>query len=152
MSVVALFFSIVAAIQDYRTAKIKNGLIMIGMLLAVVLFCVSLQDKTAVLEIVFAILEQMGNIFFLFMILFALYKVRALGAGDCKLLLMIGMYLPIEKSLIILVGSLILAAFYGSIRNVVRILFLKKPRLTGIRFALPVAMVHTVVVIFEKVI
>ena len=145
-------FSIVAAIQDYQTAKIKNYLVGIGMLVAVILFCMLLRDKATVLEITFTILEQLGNIFFLFMILFALYKVRALGAGDCKLLLMIGMYLPIEKSLIILVGSLVLAAFYGSIRNVVRILFLKKPRLTGIRFALPVAMVHTVVVIFEKVI
>lgn len=116
------------------------------------MFCVSLRDKATVLEIIFTILEQLGNIFFLFMILFALYKIKALGAGDCKLLLMIGLYLPIKKSLIILFVSLILAAFYGSIRNIVRMLFLNKERLAGIRFALPVALVHTAVVIFEKVI
>ena len=142
-------FSIVAAIQDYQTAKIKNYLVGIGMLVAVILFCVSLRDKATVLEIIFTILEQLGNLFFLFMILFVFYKIKALGAGDCKLLLMIGLYLPIKKSLIILVSSLVLAAIYGSIRNAVRIFFLNKERLAGIRFAIPVTLSHAGVVIFE---
>jgi len=62
---------------------------------------------------------------------------------------MIGLYLPIKKSLIILVGSLVLAALYGSLRNVIRVLILKKDWLTGIHFAIPVACTHAIVVIFE---
>jgi len=139
----------VAALQDYRTAKIRNALIGAGMLIAVILFGMSLREKTTVSEIIFLILEQLGTFIILFIILFALYKIRALGAGDCKLFLMIGLYLPIKKSLIILVGSLVLAALYGSLRNVIRVLILKKDWLTGIHFAIPVACTHAIVVIFE---
>jgi len=58
----------VAALQDYRTAKIRNALIGAGMLIAVILFGMSLREKTTVSEIIFLILEQLGTFIILFII------------------------------------------------------------------------------------
>lgn len=141
-----------AAVQDFRTAKIRNLLILTGMLTAILVNSIYfIREESSVHVKCFQLAEQIGNILILFIILYALYKAGALGAGDCKLLLMIGMYLPIKKSIEILIGSLVLAAVYGTVRNMVRIIWLKKERIAGIHYAIPVAIVHVLVVLQEKI-
>ncbi len=75
---------IVAVVQDYRSMKISNRLILLGLVLSLV-FGIILGRTSGFLYI-------LGNIFFPVIVLYLLYLLGVLGAGDIKLFSVIGAF------------------------------------------------------------
>jgi prepilin peptidase CpaA len=75
-----------AAIADYRSHRIPNQLVLLGMAFALIDQCV----RWPVLE---GPLFVIGGILVGFSLFFPMYLLRAMGAGDVKLLAMVGAFL-----------------------------------------------------------
>lgn len=132
------FFVLFACVFDGKTKKIPNVLILCGIVVRCFLWGTEyfLGKRT-----VFADFTEKSNLFSIvvFLIFLALsYKVNALGAGDIKLFLLIGLYLPIKQSLQILFLSFFVAAAEGLLWNGSRIFVGKKKWNGKIRFSIPI--------------
>ena len=93
---------LVASIEDMRKCRIPNLCIAVGMIAGLIMTFVSygaLETGKA--------LVQMVIIFFAF---YPFYLLRGLGAGDCKLFMMLGCYFSDTKLLYCLLISLLIAA------------------------------------------
>ena len=121
----------IACYFDKRENRIPNCLLMIGGFVEILLsvFLVIYRQDWWYLP------EMVVKVVLFFFLVWPVYQIGGLGAGDCKLLLLIGMFLPIKKSIYIYISSMVLAAVIGVIRNTVRILFLKKDPVSGIHFS-----------------
>lgn len=93
---------------DYRKRKIPNALIMIIAFLGVVLGFLS-HGATGIATFVSRTILVMGLLYFLF-------KIGTLGAGDVKLFGVTAGYLPFEKILYFLFVSLLIAAIISLIK------------------------------------
>ena len=121
----------IACYFDKRESRIPNRLLLLGGFVEI-LFSMFLvvyrQDWWYIPEII------VRSVLFFFL-LWPVYQIGGLGAGDCKLLLFIGMFLPIKISIFIYISSMVLAAGIGVARNAIRIVFLKISPVSGIHFS-----------------
>ncbi|MCM1105409.1 MAG: A24 family peptidase [Blautia sp.] len=101
---------IVAVVQDYRSMKISNRLILTGLVLSLV-FGIILGRTSELIYI-------LGNIFFPVILLYLLYLIGVLGAGDIKLFSVIGGFTDVRT-----LTRCIFAAFIaGAVIAVVKML------------------------------
>ena len=69
--------------------------------------------------------------------LWPVFAIGGLGAGDCKLLLMTGVYLPVKQSLFVVVSTFFIAAVESLLLILVFRMKKEKRRINAIHFALP---------------
>lgn len=102
-----------AAWFDLRTDKIPNRLILWGMIsggLIRILYDVFVKKTPQ--DIMILIFE----VTFLFFCLWPIYQMGGLGAGDSKLLLMTGVFLPVKQALFMIATAFFLAAAAGILK------------------------------------
>lgn len=98
----------IAVYHDIKYRKIPNLLVIIGLLIAflkLILFTISLNE----------ILSFVLGLCIPIVILFLLFKIRTLGAGDIKLLAVIGFMVGSQRIVHIIIYSMFIAAIYGII-------------------------------------
>ena len=94
---VLLLLLLLSAFADLKTDRIPNGFILLGIFIGV---CGSLCTGRTFLEII-------GSVSLAFLLLYPLYKIGVLGAGDVKLIMMIGSFCTAGELLVILAGGLL---------------------------------------------
>ena len=129
--VILFLFTGLATGYDLRTGKIPNRLLLLAGVSGIV-FCIFLMFYR---QDYWYLLPCLIKFFFVFVLIWPIYQIGALGAGDCKLLLFIGMFLPIKTSIFVFISSMTLAAGFGLARNIIRLFFLKKQPVSGIHFS-----------------
>ncbi len=122
-----------AAWHDLHRDKIPNHLILCGMVLGIILRIakdILLKDLWDIPTLVLEFLS-------LFFCLWPVYQTGGLGAGDCKLLLVAGIFLPVKQALFVIIVSFIIAAAGGILQLAIK-KALKKKVVTGkIHFSVP---------------
>lgn len=106
---VLLLLLLLSAFADLKTDRIPNGFILIGILIG---FCGSLCAGRNILEI-------SGSVSLAFLLLYPLYKIGALGAGDVKLFIMIGSFCQALELLFILAGAFVIGAVFSLVKLLV---------------------------------
>ena len=93
-----LLLLLLAALADLKTDRIPNGLIVLGMILG-------LSNSLRMDRI----LWNVGSMLLAFLLLYPLFKIGALGAGDVKLFIMIGSFYETGEVLMILTAAFVIA-------------------------------------------
>ena len=114
--IIALVLVIVAAVHDLREFRIPNRLIVAGIVVGVSVIVIRAFTGEYIGNYILGTLAGLAGMTFL-------YIIRAVGAGDVKLLAVIGMLTGLEFVLQLMVVSLITGFFTGIVE-----LFLKKTR------------------------
>lgn len=114
--IIALVLVIVAAVHDLREFRIPNRLIVAGIVVGVSVIVIRAFTGEYIGNYILGTLAGLAGMTFLYMI-------RAVGAGDVKLLAVIGMLTGLEFVLQLMVVSLITGLFTGIVE-----LFLKRTR------------------------
>ena len=114
--IIALVLVIVAAVHDLREFRIPNRLIVAGIVVGVSVIVIRAFTGEYIGNYILGTLAGLAGMTFL-------YIIRAVGAGDVKLLAVIGMLTGLEFVLQLMVVSLITGIFTGIVE-----LFLKKTR------------------------
>lgn len=113
--IIALVLVIVAAVHDLREFRIPNRLIVAGIVVGVSVIVIRAFTGEYIGNYILGTLAGLAGMTFL-------YIIRAVGAGDVKLLAVIGMLTGLEFVLQLMVVSLITGLFTGIVE-----LFLKRP-------------------------
>lgn len=103
---VLLLLLLLSAFADLRTDRIPNGFIAFGMMIG---FIGSFYSGRGPLEI-------LGSASLAFLLLYPLYKIGALGAGDVKLFIMIGSFCAAGELLVILAGAFVIGAAFSLVK------------------------------------
>lgn len=98
----------IAVYHDIKYRKIPNILVIIGLFLAFLKLVLSTLSVYERLDFMFGLLIPISTLFLLF-------RIRALGAGDVKLLAMIGFMVGSQRILPIIIYSMFMAGIYGII-------------------------------------
>lgn len=114
--IIALVLVIVAAVHDLREFRIPNRLIVAGIVVGVSVIVIRAFTGEYIGNYILGTLAGLAGMTFL-------YIIRAVGAGDVKLLAVIGMLTGLEFVLQLMAVSLITGLFTGIVE-----LFLKKTR------------------------
>ena len=104
---------IFAAFFDVKYRRIPNWLIILGFIGAVILFPVSFTTTDICSKIIAVILP--------FLFSYPIYKIGAVGAGDIKLICLLGFFLSLRKVFSVILLSLIIAAVF----SLIKMLYLK---------------------------
>ena len=112
--IIALVLVIVAAVHDLREFRIPNRLIVAGIVVGVSVIVIRAFTGEYIGNYILGTLAGLAGM---------TYIIRAVGAGDVKLLAVIGMLTGLEFVLQLMVVSLITGIFTGIVE-----LFLKKTR------------------------
>ncbi len=143
---VFILLVLIAVLFDFRTDKIPNRLILAGILTALPLRL----TLAAITENRYDIGQLFIGTFLLFLCLWTVYQMGGLGAGDCKLLLMTGIFLPVKSTIFITIGAFFIAAAAGVIKLLAGWLAHKEKLPRKIHFSWPVfcmALLHEAAVI-----
>lgn len=100
---VLLFLLFLSAIADLKTNRIPNGFIVLG--IAVGIFCSILSGR--------GVTAVPASVFLVFLLLYPLYMIGVLGAGDVKLFIMIGCFCAADELIRILVGAFVIGAVFS---------------------------------------
>lgn len=114
--IIALVLVIVAAVHDLREFRIPNRLIVAGIVVGMSVIVIRAFTGEYIGNYILGTLAGLAGMTFL-------YIIRAVGAGDVKLLAVIGMLTGLEFVLQLMAVSLITGLFTGIVE-----LFLKKTR------------------------
>ena len=123
---VLLVFCLIAAVMDLYTCKVKNPLIVAGIVTGY-LFCAHTLGMRGLLVSTAGLLIPLLS-------LMAFYRHGFFGAGDLKLFAMIGSFIGPEDIVFVMTASLFAGAVIGSVKL---LLSEKEDSLHRIRFALP---------------
>ena len=112
LSILCIFtIALSAAFYDVSTGKIPNVICVYGVISGV---------AYALLDTVYTVADCLTGIAIPVLILFLVYRLRIIGAGDVKLYSAIGAYMG--KNIIIIIGlSFLMAAMVGMFRIIARI-------------------------------
>lgn len=97
-------------IQDIRSFKIKNITILVGIVIGV-LFLLTQKDFSS-------LLNYFGGMIVPILILFPLFMLRMFGAGDVKLLSVVGLFLGTQAAIYIIVSSIVVGGILSIIKLV----------------------------------
>lgn len=114
--IIALVLVIVAAVHDLREFRIPNRLIVAGIVAGLSVIVIRAFTGEYIGNYILGTLAGLAGMIFL-------YIIRAVGAGDVKLLAVIGMLTGLDFVLQLMAVSLITGLFTGIVE-----LFLKKTR------------------------
>ena len=132
MAVILTILAIMAAWFDLRKNIIPNRLLFsgigIGILLRVTadIFSSNYSD----------ILIMAAAVIILFICLWPFYVTGGLGAGDCKLFLMTGVFLPVKQTIFIVAGTFSIAAAWIVLLTVFYRMKKEKKKIKVVRLAL----------------
>lgn len=98
-----------SAFADLKTDRIPNGFLILGFLIGL---SGSLCTGRHILEII-------GSVSLAFLLLYPLYMIGAMGAGDVKLFLMIGGFSTVKELLLILAGAFVIGAGFSLVKLLV---------------------------------
>jgi len=131
MATMLILLAVAALLFDMRKDIIPNRLVFFGMGIGAVFRTVSDIMAERPLDILAMVLEA----FLLFFCLWPVFATGGLGAGDCKLLLMAGVFLPVKQAVFVIVSTFFIAAA----ESILLILFFgirkEKRKVTAIHFA-----------------
>lgn len=97
---------LLAALADLKTDRIPNGFMILGMLLGLSGWLWTDTDfRSSIVSILLA-----------FLLLYPIYKIGALGAGDVKLFVMIGCFCTAKDTLFILAGAFVIGAGFSLLK------------------------------------
>lgn len=88
---------------DLKTDCIPNGVILLGLLIGVAGGLLSDRELSGIL----------ASVFIAFLLLYPLFRIGVLGAGDVKLFMMTGSFLAVKEWLYILAGSFVIGAVFS---------------------------------------
>ena len=92
-----------AALTDLKTDRIPNGLIITGIIIGV---SGSLWYRLDLLQLAV-------SMFLAFALMYPLFKIGALGAGDVKIFIMIGSFVDAKEFIMILVSAFVIGAVFS---------------------------------------
>ena len=92
-----------AALTDLKTDRIPNGLIITGIIIGVF---GSLWYRLDLLQLAV-------SMFLAFALMYPLFKIGALGAGDVKIFIMIGSFVDAKEFIMILVSAFVIGAVFS---------------------------------------
>ena len=95
-----LFLLLLAAFADLKTDRIPNGFVALGIVIGVL---GSLWHDADIRQTVVSMLLA-------FLLLYPLFKIGAMGAGDVKVFMMIGSFVKVKELLVILMLSFVIGA------------------------------------------
>lgn len=95
-----------AALADLKTDRIPNGFILLGIILG--LSGSLWADKD--------IWKSIGSMFLAFLLLYPIYKIGALGAGDVKLFILIGSFYTVKEFMVVLTGAFVIGGGFSLIK------------------------------------
>lgn len=139
MNLTLLTFLSIAVVTDVMSARISNRLILSGLFFGFVLRFLG-QDSTGIL--IFLI-----NISIPVILLYLLFQLHALGAGDIKLFSVIGAYVSTKELLEIMVVSFFAGAVIGAGKIIYERFILGKAsgKLTKIHFSIPILIAYLLI-------
>ncbi len=107
--IILLAFLVIAVIQDFRSLKVSNRLILTGMIVAIFyrLFSNGLES----------VLLMIPNIIFPIAVLYLLYLAGALGAGDIKLFSLVGCFTDFKE----LAACMVIAFVWGALASLLKL-------------------------------
>lgn len=106
---ILLLLLLLSAYADLKTERIPNGFVAFGIVIG---FLGSLYTGQDVLGI-------FVSVSLAFLLLYPLYKIGALGAGDVKLFIMIGSFCAVKELLVILAGAFVIGAGFSLVKLLV---------------------------------
>ncbi len=124
--IVLLIFSLIAAIMDIYLYKVRNYLIVAGILTGY-LFCTHTQGMRG-------FMASSAGLLIPLLIMIPFYRHKYFGAGDIKLFAMIGTFTGPKDVVFVIAASLFAGAVLGGIEL---LLSDREDRLHHIRFAIP---------------
>lgn len=92
-----------SALSDLRTDRIPNGFILLGIASGIVCGILSGRDLSAI----------PASVFLAFLLLYPLFQLGVLGAGDVKLFVMIGCFYEAKDLAYILAGAFVIGAVFS---------------------------------------
>ena len=98
-----LLLLLLAALADFKTDRIPNGFIMLGIIIGM---SGSLWHNSA-------LWQQAVSMLIAFLILYPLFKIGALGAGDVKVFMMIGSFLEVRELIMVLILAFVIGAVFS---------------------------------------
>lgn len=140
MYLVLLGFLFCAVYTDMTQTRISNRLIVLGLFIGF-LFRIYMEGSVGVLS-------YTTNIFIPVILLYLLFQVRALGAGDIKLFSMLGAFISTEQLLKLIVLAFGVGALLGIFKIIYQFIFLKFElgKLTQIHFSPAILIAYILVV------
>lgn len=130
-SIVLLWVGILASWSDMRKNIIPNRLVFCGMGIGMMFrIAVDIFYKTSS-DILVMVLE----VILLFFCVWPVYRTGGLGAGDCKLLLLTGVCLPVKHAISVIIGTFFIAAAEIMLLWIIRKIRKEKKKMTAIHFA-----------------
>lgn len=131
MAILLILLSAGASWFDMRRDIIPNRLVFFGMGLgAVFRITMDILAKTPLDILIMALF-----VIVLFFCLWPVFVMGGLGAGDCKLLLMAGVFLPVKQAVFVIVSTFFIAAAEGMLLILAYSIREKKRKITAIHFA-----------------
>lgn len=99
-----MFLLFLSALSDLKTNRIPNGFILIGIGAGLICSILSGQGLSAI----------PASVILAFLLLYPLYKIGALGAGDVKLFVMIGCFYTVRDLAYVLAGAFVIGAVFSA--------------------------------------
>lgn len=101
-----LFLLLLSAMADLKTDRIPNGFILSGVMCG-------MTGAVLCSRGLWSILASMG---LAFLLMYPLYMIGALGAGDVKLFIMIGSFQRAEELIAVLAGAFVIGAGFSLVK------------------------------------
>jgi|UPI0003B697F5 prepilin peptidase CpaA len=130
MDVLLIGILTIAVLADLKSYKIPNALTYTS-LVGLLIILLSTKGPPGLLQAIISVFIAWG-------ILFLIYLVRGLGAGDVKLFMVIAAALGTKTFFLILIASLIISAIYGLFKITFLLILRKKHGTCHIHFSLPI--------------
>jgi prepilin peptidase CpaA len=101
-----LLLLLLSAFADLKTDRIPNGFLLLGMIIGVSGSILSGRNLSDIL----------ASVLLAFLLMYPLYMIGALGAGDVKLFVMIGSFQAIGEFMAILAGAFVIGAGFSMMK------------------------------------
>lgn len=101
-----LLLLLLSAFSDLETDRIPNGFILLGIVIGVLGSIFSDRELS----------DLLASMLLAFLLMYPLYMIGALGAGDVKLFVMIGSFQPVAELLAILAGAFVIGAGFSLVK------------------------------------
>ena len=104
-----LLLLLLSAMADLRTDRIPNGFILLGIVCGMTGSILSGRELSSVL----------ASMVLVFLLMYPLYMIGALGAGDVKLFILTGSFQGAGELMVILAGAFVIGAGFSLVKLVV---------------------------------